>query len=123
MHKLLLGKNRNDDSYTIILKNMKPIDLTDETITSFIEENEKVLIDFHAPWCGPCRAMSSTIDEIAENFPTVAVGKCNVDENEKAAEMFGVLNLPFIALIEKGELVATAVGLQTKENLDKMLNA
>lgn len=101
---------------------MKPIDLTDETITSFIEENKRVLIDFHAPWCGPCRAMSATIDEIAESHPDFAIGKCDVDENAKAAEMFGVLNLPFIALIENGELVATAVGLQTKDNLEKMLN-
>jgi len=101
---------------------MKPIDLTDETIKSFIEENENVLIDFYAPWCGPCRALSSTIDEIAELHPDFAVGKCDVDENTNAAEMFGVLNLPFIALIKNGELVATAVGLQTKDNLEKMID-
>lgn len=96
-------------------------EITDGNIQSFIEENEKVLIDFHAQWCGPCRAMSPTIDKFAENHPEIKVGKCDVEENNAAAEMFGVMNLPFLVFISDGKLKQTKVGLQTEESLEQMI--
>ena len=95
--------------------------ITKENFESFINDNEKVLIDFHASWCGPCRAMSPVIDEFAEKHADIAVGKCDVEDNEEIAEMFGVLNLPFIAFLKNGELANSAVGLQTIEKLESLV--
>jgi thioredoxin 1 len=95
--------------------------ITKENFESFINDNEKVLIDFHASWCGPCRAMSPVIDEFAEKHADIAVGKCDVENNEEIAEMFGVLNLPFIAFLKNRELANSAVGLQTIEKLESLV--
>lgn len=100
---------------------MKVTEITNENFNLFISENEKVLIDFHATWCGPCRAMSSTIDSFAEEHNDIAVGKCDVEDNEEIAEMFGVRNLPFIAYLKNGELVDSRVGLQTLEKLNELV--
>ena len=97
--------------------------ITNENFESFVNGNENALIDFHASWCGPCRAMSPTIDKFAESHPEIAVGKCDVEENNDIAEMFGVMNLPFLALMKNGELVNSAVGLQTAEGLEKFVSA
>ena len=96
--------------------------ITNENFESFVNGNENVLIDFHACWCGPCRAMSPTIDKFAESHPEIAVGKCDVDENEEVAGKFGVMNLPFIAFIRNGELVNSAVGLQTIDKLEELVS-
>ena len=96
--------------------------ITKDNFESFINDNENVLIDFHATWCGPCRAMSPIIDEFAKKHPEIAIGKCDVEDNEEIASMFGVLNLPFIAILKNGELTNSAVGLQTIEKLESLVS-
>jgi thioredoxin 1 len=75
-----------------------------------------VLVDFWAPWCGPCRMMAPTVEEIAEEKKdTLKVLNMNVDEESATAERYQIMGIPTLILFKDGEIVETMVGLQTKE--------
>ena len=77
-----------------------------------------VLVDFWAPWCGPCRMISPTVEEIGEEKKDVLkVVKLNVDEESATAEKYQIMGIPSLLLFKDGEVVETMVGLQTKESL------
>lgn len=83
-----------------------------------LSATETVIVDFYADWCGPCKAMSPIIDEIAnENIENLKVGKVNVDENGDLAMKYGVSSIPTILIIKNGEVAKTFVGLTEKENI------
>ena len=98
-------------------------------ITSEIYENEvlksdkKVLIDFYADWCGPCKIMSPVVDKIAEEMEgIVKVGKINVDENQELAIKYGIMSIPTIMILKNGEVEKTFVGVTDKEEIKQALN-
>ena len=93
---------------------------TDDNFESEVLKNDKpVLIDFWAPWCGPCKAIGPIVEELAGQFQdSVKVMKLNVDENQKTAVNFGVRSIPTLILFKGGKVADTLVGLVPKEKLE-----
>lgn len=83
-----------------------------------LKANGKVLVDFYADWCGPCRMMSPVIDDIAKELDgTVKVGKVNVDNNQELAIKYDVMSIPTIMVFEKGNPIKTFVGVTDKQEI------
>ena len=94
---------------------MSVINLTLENFEAEVIKSDKpVLVDFWAPWCGPCRMLSPVVDEIAEETTDIKVGKVNVDEQEELAMRFGIMSIPTLIVFKNGEAVKKTMGVQPK---------
>jgi len=82
---------------------------------------KKVLLDFYADWCGPCRMVSPLVDEIAAENPQYLVGKINVDDEPELAHAFGVSSIPMLAVMEGGKVINRSVGARPKEQILELL--
>lgn len=86
-----------------------------------LKSDKKVLVDFWASWCGPCRMLSPIIDEIAKETDKVKVGKVNVDEESDLATQFAVMSIPTLILFENGKPIKQVVGVQSKSAILNMI--
>ena len=99
--------------------------ITTVTVDNFQEEvlscEKTVLVDFWAPWCGPCCNLAPTIDEIAEERTDIKVGKINIDDNKDLARQYKVMAIPTILIFKNGEEADRIVGPDTKEEILELL--
>ena len=100
-------------------------ELTDQNFQSeVIQSAQPVLVDFWAPWCGPCRMIAPMVEELAaENQGSVKIGKVNIDENPTAAQNYGVSSIPTLMVFKNGDVVERFVGVQPKQRLQKAIDA
>ena len=106
-----------------LLKNIKdPLNLDDSNFSQTIDKFPLLLVDFWAPWCGPCRMMSPLIDQIGKDYVgRLVVGKVNVDENPTVSRQFGISSIPTLILFKRGQTVNKIIGSVSKNKIDEMV--
>ena len=105
---------------------MGPVaEFSDATFQGDVLQSElPVLVDFWAPWCGPCRAIAPVVEELArENQGTFKIGKVNIDDNPDVAMNYNVSSIPTLMIFNKGEVVERFVGVQPKSRLQQAIDS
>ena len=101
---------------------MKTITITKDNFDAEVKNSDKtVLLDFWASWCGPCRMLAPTIDEIAEERDDIKVGKVNVDEEPELAKQFGIYSIPTLIVFKNGQVDSQVSGVRPKASILGML--
>tara|TARA_Y100000741_G_scaffold62162_1_gene43942 strand:- start:9 stop:362 length:354 start_codon:yes stop_codon:yes gene_type:complete len=100
---------------------MSTINVTDADFQTTLQSNDLVLVDFWAPWCGPCRAVAPVLEEIASENSNVVIAKMNTDENPNTASQHGIMSIPTMMIFKNGELVDRLVGALPKPSIMEKL--
>ena len=97
---------------------MKEIELKTKDFEQIVLQSEKpVLVDFWAPWCGPCRMVVPIVEEIAQEQDDILVCKVNVDEEGELAQRFGIMSIPTLLVFKNGQVTNKAIGARSKEQI------
>jgi thioredoxin 1 len=103
--------------------NMAVMTITKENFQREVLESDRpVLLDFWASWCFPCRMLSPVVDEVAEEHPSVKVGKVNVDEQRELAAMFIVMSIPTLAVVKNGRVEDQLMGVRPKQQIEALIS-
>jgi len=101
---------------------MSAVDINKDNFQNEVLDSDKpVLLDFWAPWCGPCRRVVPIVEEIARERSDIKVGKVNVDEQPELAMQFGVMSIPTLVVMKNGEVIQRATGAKPKHAILAML--
>ncbi|WP_321334765.1 thioredoxin [uncultured Bacteroides sp.] len=100
------------------------LEITDTNVEGVLAEKKPVIIDFWAPWCGPCKMVGPIIEDLAKEYEgQVVIGKCNVDENTELPATYGIRNIPTVLFFKNGEVVDKQVGAVGKSAFEEKLKA
>ncbi len=100
------------------------MEITDSNYQALLAEGKPVVIDFWAPWCGPCKMVAPIIEELAAEYEgRVIIGKCNVDDNDDVSVAFGIRNIPTVLFFKDGKLVDKQVGSTSKSTYAAKIEA
>ena len=101
---------------------MSVLHITTENFQQEVIDSDKpVLLDFWAPWCGPCRMLAPILEQIAEENPNIKVGKINIDDQEALSDAFGIMSVPTLIVFRDGRPVRQASGVRPKKQILDML--
>jgi thioredoxin 1 len=119
LREMMTPNNSNGNKAPV---NTKPIELNDRTFTGEVAKHDLMVVDFWAPWCGPCQYVSPIVEELARDYAgKVAFGKLNVDDNPMVSTQFRVMSIPTIMFFKKGRLVDMQIGAVPKQFLDQKI--
>ena len=97
--------------------------VTDTNFSEILASSKVVVVDFWAPWCGPCRMLSPIVDDVAGQFAgRIAVAKCNVDDEEDIAAQFGIRSIPTVLFFKDREVADKCIGLVSKAEIESKIN-
>ena len=114
----LFGYNKHNKTKPKGLKIISVKVLNKENFEENVLKSETpVVVDFWAPWCGPCRMLSPVVDQVAEEVEGVSFGKVNVDEEKELASRYGIMSIPALVLFRDGKAVDSMVGFRPKERV------
>ena len=121
-HKKLAELQREAAAKAVMSSITEPIVLTDSNFGSEVAKYPIMLVDFWAPWCGPCRMVSPIIEQLAKEYSgKIAFGKVNVDDNQRTAASFGIQSIPTLMLLKDGKAVDIIVGAMPKAQIEMKL--
>ena len=119
LREMMTPNNSNGDKAPV---NTKPMELNDRTFTGEVAKHDLMVVDFWAPWCGPCQYVSPIVEELARDYAgKVAFGQLNVDDNPIVSTQFRVMRIPTIMFFKKGRLVDMQIGAVPKQFLDQKI--
>ncbi len=103
---------------------MAILNVTDESFEADVLNNDKpVLLDFWAEWCGPCKMIGPTLEQIAGERDDIVIAKMNIDDNPEVPTRFGVRSIPTLIIVKGGEVIATTMGAKPKSQMDAWINS
>ena len=121
-HKKLAELQKEAATKAMMSSITEPIVLTDSNFTSEISKYPIMLVDFWAPWCGPCRIVSPIIEQLSREYSgKVAFGKVNVDENQRIAASFGIQSIPTLMIFKGSKAVDVIIGAMPKAQIEMKL--